>query len=702
MYALRDYQQKAIDSVYKYLGEKPGNPCVVLPTGAGKTPVIATICRDAVVAWNGRVLVLAHVKELLQQAADKLRAICPMVKFGIYSAGLGKRETDAPVIIAGIQSVYDKGATLGRFDLIIVDEAHFIPEGKAKGRGTVAELLEGETSGNEGRYKRLIADLQEINPDLRVIGLTATHYRMTSGAICKPENILNEVCYEIGVKVLINRGFLSRMVSKAATNHIDSSILRIVRGEFDQAQAEAAFDAVAEAATAEILEKTQGRRSVLIFAQNIKHAKYIAGIIRKRNGDLDNEAAKQLAPASEAGYAVGDLFEKMVAADYLDDHEQPAEAVRALACGAFSVAEVYGDTPAAVRSEVLRRFKLGEIQYVVNVGVLTTGFDAPNVDAVALVRAFYSPGEYYQSVGRGLRICEGKTDCLVLDFGENVKRHGPIDCIQIRAAGSKSKGETNGGKECPECNSVMPIGFAVCTDCGYAFTSASSGGTHSKTAGEDDIISGKPKLERLEVMATTYRIHTKKGADENAPKTLRVSYQTSMTDSVSEWVCIEHAEGGFAHNKACDWWADRCYLPIPASVAEAYAMACQGWLAEPVAITQRTRAGERFPEIAKHELGDIPTAVHGCPKCDREGFQVIAANEDPRFPGRVICGGCEHLYRYATTEEIMAFGILDPANDKFGGEIRYELPEENIPAKAARGFKAEPVELDDSADCIPF
>ena len=125
---LRPYQQEAVNAVYDYLRKKEGNPCVVLPTASGKTPLLATICRDAVMHWNGRVLVLAHVKELLQQAADKLQAICPDVPIGIYSAGLGSRDTKEPVIVAGIQSVYQKAALLGHFDLIIIDEAHLLPE----------------------------------------------------------------------------------------------------------------------------------------------------------------------------------------------------------------------------------------------------------------------------------------------------------------------------------------------------------------------------------------------------------------------------------------------------------------------------------------------------------------------------------------------------------------------------------------------
>jgi DNA repair protein RadD len=151
---LRPYQTQAVDAVYEHLRMRDDNPCVVIPTGGGKTPVIARICSDAVTRWNGRVLILAHVKELLEQAKDKLDQVCPDIHVGIYSAGLKRRDTSHPVIIAGIQSVYQKADQLGHFDLVIVDEAHMIP------------IVDGD-----GMYRRLLTDMRQINPALRVIGL---------------------------------------------------------------------------------------------------------------------------------------------------------------------------------------------------------------------------------------------------------------------------------------------------------------------------------------------------------------------------------------------------------------------------------------------------------------------------------------------------------------------------------------------------
>jgi len=187
---LRPYQQAAVEAVYDYLRTRDDNPCVVIPTAGGKTPIMATICKDAVGQWNGRVLILAHVKELLEQTADKLRAVCPEVEFGIYSAGLNRRETDKLAIVAGIQSVYKRACELDAFDLVIVDECHLIPE------------------GGEGMYRTFLAEAKVVNPHLRVIGLTATPFRLSSGPICTPDGILNHICYEVGVRELIRDGYL--------------------------------------------------------------------------------------------------------------------------------------------------------------------------------------------------------------------------------------------------------------------------------------------------------------------------------------------------------------------------------------------------------------------------------------------------------------------------------------------------------------
>jgi len=329
-FVLRPYQVEAISAVYDHLRRRDDNPCIVIPTAGGKTPVAATICRDAVGTWHGRVLILAHVKELLEQAAEKLDRVAPELHVGIHSAGLRRRDTEHPVIIAGIQSVYKRACDLGPFDLVLVDEAHCIPP-------------EGD-----GMYRQFLADMKVINPHVRVIGLTATPFRMKSGMICSPENFLNSICYEVGVRELIRDGYLCKLVTKSGQQKADTSALHVRAGEFIASETEALMDqdALVESACAEIAEYTKARQSCLVFASGVKHGGHVAEVLRRRTG--------------------------------------------------VEVGEVYGNTLSFERARMLDDFRNGKLKYLVNVNVLTTGFDAPNIDCVTLLRPTMSPGLYYQ------------------------------------------------------------------------------------------------------------------------------------------------------------------------------------------------------------------------------------------------------------------------------------------------------------------
>lgn len=664
----RDYQSSAVQAAYDFMQEKPvtENPLIVLPTGAGKSLVMAMICRDSVVAWNGRVLVLAHVKELLEQTANTLRALCPTVQVGVYSAGLKRRDTTQSVIVAGIQSVYDKADQLGAFQICLIDEVHLVPE------------------AGEGRYRTLIADLLDINPDLRIIGLTATPYRLDSGPICGPGKLFTEICYEVSVKVLMNRGFLCKLISKAALAQVDTSTLRVVRGEFDPEEAARIFDDAAEPAALEILELTIGnqRHSVLIFCQNISHARTVARILRGKAAGIRAEGRTQLA-------AAGDLFapptsdiEVGMVADYLEDAGLPTDALRYSLNDAMNVGEVYGDTPADDRAEILADFKAGRLKYVVNVGVWTTGFDAPNVDCVCLLRATASAGLMYQMLGRGFRIDPDAPDenCLILDFGENIQRHGPVDRIRPKIKGAKQE---DAGKICPDCRSVVARNATVCLDCGHVWEQAErkpSG--HNSRAGSEDVVSGDSVIEAAAVLSTTYKVHHKKDAPPDAPKTLRVTYQLGAAEWVSEWICVEHS--GFAHRKAKTWWEQRCAVEMPKSAAAAVEAANCGWIPETISVSVLRTPGTKFPEIVGHEFGSKPTKSQPCPKCEADDRRVLMQNDNPKVPYKVVCGMCGFVHNYAEHDTAAAFGVFDPDNEEFRGEIRFEASEALMPRVIAR------------------
>lgn len=268
MLALRPYQQDAVSAVYRYLRNHDDNPVVVIPTAGGKTPILATVCRDAVQNWEGRVLVVSHVKELLEQAVGKLKDVCPELPVGVYSAGLNRRDTREKVIVAGIQSIFRRAGELDPFDLVIVDEAHLIP-----------------TDG-DGMYRQFLAEAKERSPHMRVIGLTATPFRLDKGLICGPDHFLNSICYEIGVKELIVGGYLSPLMTKAGKSKADTTGLHIRGGEFVADEVEQLMDGdqVVEAACNEIVASTADRNSCLIFASGIKHGHHIARVLQEKHG----------------------------------------------------------------------------------------------------------------------------------------------------------------------------------------------------------------------------------------------------------------------------------------------------------------------------------------------------------------------------------------------------------------------------------
>ena len=553
----------------------------VVHHNTGKSLVLAQIAKDSVEKWNGRVLILAHVKELLEQNADKIRKLCPELKIGIYSAGLRSRDTTEQVIVAGIQSVYNKACELDAFDLVVVDEAHAI------------------SSEGDGMYRTFLSDMKVINPHVRVIGLTATPFRLKGGLICKPENILNEICYEAGLKEMIQQGYLSPLISRAGRAEANLANLHIRGGEFISDEVAAAMDndALVTSACREIVELTRDRKSVLIFTASVDHCKHVAEKIQAFSGK--------------------------------------------------ECAIVTGDTPPAERAEIIARFK-GEfipadlfgtpkppLKFLANVNVLTCGFDAPNTDCVVMLRPTNSPGLLIQCAGRGTRLSPetGKSSCLFLDYGGNILRHGPLDMIKVKEPGS-GKGGDAPAKKCPQCLALIHAGYTACPECGYVFPPKESNDKMTQTASSAGVISGQVDYTDYEVLDVYYCVHEKRGADPDAPKTMRVDYQVGFNEFKSEWVCPEHT--GYARGKFEKWWHERAALgcPMPRSAREGVSLANEGLLAAPESITVKTIAGERFERVTGFRLKERPVMRE--PGEDLETGETWVSTTSPDDPEEEI------------------------------------------------------------------
>lgn len=530
----RWYQQAAVDAVWKHISEKDGNPCVELPTGAGKSLVIAMLIRDVVKTWGGRVLSLAHRKELIEQNADKIQKLEPDIDVGIYSAGLKSRDTKHDCIVAGIQSVWNKADRLGRFDIVIVDEAHLIPK------------------DGDGQFQTFLKDAAIINPNVRVIGLTATPYRLKEGLVCGPDFLLSEICYRVGVKELIAQGYLCKLTSKETSVKADAEGVRTRGGEFiasDLMKHLIDDEGKVIAACQEIAERTASRKSTLIFSAGREH-----------------------------GQLIRDKLQGIVS---------------------VPVGYVDGDTPNGERDAILHDFRRGTLSYLVNIDVLTTGFDATCIDCVAMLRPTLSPGLYYQMVGRGLRVDASKRDCLILDFGCNVERHGPIDKMAVGPNLSNSSNTNQAPtKSCEQCREILPLNYRSCLSCGYVFPSKEQTVKHETQASDKPVIS---EPETWPVDEVFYAVHKKRGAEETAPKTLRVTYMCSVGRIASEWVCVEHQ--GFARRKAEDWWKKRSDELCPIDAIEAVNMGNAGFLFEPRSL-QIDNSGKWPQVIGYNELSE--------------------------------------------------------------------------------------------------
>lgn len=501
---LRPYQQQAAQSVLDYWRAGGGNPLVDMATGLGKSVTIASLTQDLLTTYpDMRALMLVHVRELVGQNAKALLNLWPGAPVGIYSAGLGRRDTAQRIIFASIQSVYKRAAELGAFDIVMIDEAHLVP------------------NGGEGMYRALLSKLREVRPDLRVVGFTATPFRMDSGRLdAGDQRLFDEVVYSYGIGKGIDDGWLSPLISKMGATEIDVSNVAKRGGEFVSGALEAAADddAITQAAVSEIIQYGANRRSWLTFCAGVKHAQHVR-----------------------------DAFIR-----------------QGVSCEVIS-----GETDAGLRARYIEDFKAGRLRCLTNCNVLTTGFDAPGTDLIALLRPTLSPGLYVQMMGRGTRKADGKDDCLVLDFTGTARRLGPVDTITIdRRPGKKgapdaAKVSDVRAKECPTCKSLAALNAQRCAFCGHEWSMDRA--RHEAEADDVAILSRdlkKQAPEEIAVVTWAARRHTKQGS----PDSLRVTYSAGLM-SYPEWVLFCHTGPG--RYRAERWWtAHGGNLPVPTSIEE--------------------------------------------------------------------------------------------------------------------------------------
>ncbi|WP_372651609.1 DEAD/DEAH box helicase [Halobacteriovorax sp.] len=355
MYKLRPYQEEAVNATVDHFKKRKDPAVIVLPTGAGKSLVIAELARIA----KGRVLCLAHVKELVEQNHDKFESYD--LKAGIFSAGLNRKDSSEKVIFGSIQSVARADKSFFKdFSLLVIDECHRVS-------------LEGET-----QYHHVINLLKENNPEICILGLTATPYRLGLGWIynfhykgsikADEDRFFKKCIFELPLSFMIKNKYLTPpiVIDSPVACYDFSSLVASRGGVFSIGAIEDLLSdqkRVTPGIIGHIIEQANERRGVMIFTSSVRHAREILGHLPRDISEI-----------------------------------------------------VTGETVDFERDQIISDFKKEKIKFLVNVSVLTTGFDAPHVDLIALLRPTESISLYQQIIGRGLRLFEGKEDCLILDY----------------------------------------------------------------------------------------------------------------------------------------------------------------------------------------------------------------------------------------------------------------------------------------------
>ncbi len=534
-FKLRDYQEEALDKLFEYWGNEKGkSPIIAAPTGSGKSAIIGEFCRRVCTETPSvKIMVLAHVRELLTQNEKELKAIWPEARTGIYSAGLGKKQTMAQITFAGIQSVYSHVYDFGKVDIVIVDECHLIPR-------------DADT-----RYGKFFKDMKIANPNVAIFGLSASPYRLDSGMLHEGDGALFDgIAYSVDIKKLINEGYLVNVVSKGGICKIDLEGVKIQAGDYAPGELAHAADSpeLVKLAVEEIVKCGKDRKAWLLFCSGVEHAEHVAESVRSHG---------------------------------------------------INCKVVTGDTPKEQRDSIIRDFRDGKLKSIANVGVMTTGINIPRCDLIALLTSTRSTGKYIQMVGRGMRPFPEKENALLLDYGGNVREHGPIDAVdpvkRKTILGDPIKAAPQ--KECPQCRSIVPARATVC-DCGYKFPVVAPHGTEAYAGA---VMSGQVKPETVQIAGAFYSRHKKVGK----PDSVKVCFYTKLDREYFMYLGLDH--GGFFAEKSL---AIVRRFGGKANTVDQALKECEYWR-KPVAISVKPRGqfwdvvGIAFDDAQKKVTGQV-------------------------------------------------------------------------------------------------
>lgn len=401
-FKLRPYQEEAVDAVIRHIKSSISSCMIILPTGSGKSAVVASIANWLWGNTGKRVLCVAPTSELVVQ--NRLRFLSMTGEpASMFSAKAGPKNLRHPVVFGSPVTIKNSIEMFGdKYGAVIIDEC----------------------DGITPTIKFIINEMRRRNPKLRIIGMTATPYRLGTGYIYKEHYIdgpteeetaidpyYDKVVYELEAKFLIDNGYLTPPVTEHVEEEYDTSGLEKDKlGRYTTASVERAMVGKGRKTSRiveDIVKRSVNRRGTMIFASTKKHA---------------------------------------------------MEIMESLPPGSYSY--VFGDMPTAERNKAISDFKAQKVKYIVNQNILTVGVDVPHCDHIAVMRATESPRLYQQIIGRGTRLYEGKENFLVSDYAGNIERHfaetGDLFTPEIKA--TRKKPSVPMEVKCPSCGFVNEFG----------------------------------------------------------------------------------------------------------------------------------------------------------------------------------------------------------------------------------------------------
>lgn len=530
----RPYQSRVVDDLWAYF-EK-------YKTG---NPII-----EACVGAGKSMMIAMIAKRAMQEYPDtRILVLVPSKELLVQNVEELYRVW--PEANAGVYSAAVRKRQMG-FDLTYATIGSIYRRAHELGRIDLifADECHGIATSEKGMWRHLIAELRRYGSVAKVVGLTGTPFRGNGVWLTHGDDpLFTHICTRVTIRELLDLGYLSPLVTVETKTQIDVSEARTVAGDYNVSDLAriADKDELVQATCDEIVELGKHRKKWLVFSVNVEHAEHVCTALVERG-------------------------------------------VRA--------ALVTGDTNDAERDNAIARYRSGELQCLVNVAVLTTGFNVKEIDFLVLLRATKSPVLYTQIMGRALRIADGKTDALIADFTNTIATLGPVDAIKGRVPTGGKKGEAP-YKLCPNCGNPNPTSAAHCVECGHEFPPPEviTHGVHASTAA---VLSSQmaPKINTYEVHNVTYALHRKEGKQDS----MRVEYWHGMRIIVSEWVCAWH-EPGFARTKGRQWWHQRQHpehvehgIPDSAEQAVSYLRTAPNYLKRPPAII--VNEASKWPELA--------------------------------------------------------------------------------------------------------